>query len=506
VKKKAGRGSKHIKKSFRFRLALVVVGLISFAITVCVVMNCFFLNSFYSKNRRDDLEKTFYTVKTIFEENNRGIISENDILTVASLCDKYGISLIIADPSVEKIYVHGDSTDILSSRLEEILINSSHNFIDGRIIKQNSDFTMVKVHDENADLDYLEIVATFNSNVIMLMRGALDVSSYATIANIFFSVVGVCVIIICAIIVSAVAYKLSYRLYRIVNISEKMTRMDFNVRYEGETGDEIDALGYNMNKLADELQKNISELKHANLELKKDIQKKNEIEETRTQFLSNVSHELKTPLAIIQGYAEGLKESVNDDSESRDFYCDVIIDEANKMNTMVRKLLTLNQIESGGGNIELERFNVVEVIKQRLNAVAIMLEQQDARVVLSCDEEVFVWADEFKIEEVITNYLSNAINHLGGEKVIKITVEKNENDIVRVTVFNSGNHIPEDDLEKIWDKFYKVDKARTREYGGSGIGLSIVKAIMNSHKQSCGVINVNGGVAFWFEMDGRTTV
>jgi len=306
--------------------------------------------------------------------------------------------------------------------------------------------------------------------------------------------------------VSAVAYKLSYRLYRIVNISEKMTRMDFNVRYEGETGDEIDALGYNMNKLADELQKNISELKHANLELKKDIQKKNEIEETRTQFLSNVSHELKTPLAIIQGYAEGLKESVNDDSESRDFYCDVIIDEANKMNTMVRKLLTLNQIESGGGNIELERFNVVEVIKQRLNAVAIMLEQQDARVVLSCDEEVFVWADEFKIEEVITNYLSNAINHLGGEKVIKITVEKNENDIVRVTVFNSGNHIPEDDLEKIWDKFYKVDKARTREYGGSGIGLSIVKAIMNSHKQSCGVINVNGGVAFWFEMDGRTTV
>ena len=119
----------------------------------------------------------------------------------------------------------------------------------------------------------------------------------------------------------------------------------------------------------------------------------------------------------------------------------------------------------------------------------------------------YVWADQFKIEEVITNYISNAINHvesLGGEKAyIKIWLGKaGLNDKkVRIHVFNTGKHIPENDMDKIWDKFYKVDKARTREYGGSGVGLSIVKAIMNSHNQKCGADNVENGVDFWFELD-----
>ena len=113
---------------------------------------------------------------------------------------------------------------------------------------------------------------------------------------------------------------------------------------------------------------------------------------------------------------------------------------------------------------------------------------------------VWVWADEFKIEEVITNYLNNAMNHLDGERQITISIFR-EGDQVRITVFNTGQHIPEEDLDNLWTKFYKVDKARTREYGGSGIGLSIVKAIMDSHNKSCGVENVDGGVEFWFTVD-----
>ena len=120
---------------------------------------------------------------------------------------------------------------------------------------------------------------------------------------------------------------------------------------------------------------------------------------------------------------------------------------------------------------------------------------------------VYVWADEFKIEEVVTNYLSNALNHLDGEKVIRIrldTLPGNEDgrDRIRISVFNSGSPIPDEDLPNIWTKFYKVDKARTREYGGSGIGLSIVKAIMDSHHQECGVRNLEDGVEFWFTLDG----
>ena len=254
-----------------------------------------------------------------------------------------------------------------------------------------------------------------------------------------------------------------------------------------------------MNRLSETLENTISELKSANNELQQDIEKKIQIDEMRKEFLSNVSHELKTPLALIQGYAEGLKECINDDEESREFYCEVIMDEADKMNQMVKKLLTLNQLEFGNDAIVMERFNITELIQGVIHAQQIMIGQNQIRVEFS-EEPLYVWADEFKVEEVVTNYLSNAIHYAMNEKIIRITYERKEK-CVRVKVFNTGNNIPEDELERIWVKFYKVDKARTREYGGSGIGLSIVKAIMESFNQKCGVVNHENGVEFWFELD-----
>ena len=204
----------------------------------------------------------------------------------------------------------------------------------------------------------------------------------------------------------------------------------------------------------------------------------------------------------MQGYAEGLKENISDDPESREFYCDVIMDEAAKMNKLVKNLLTLNQLESGRDEVTMERFDVVSLIRGVLQSMDIMIQQKEAKVNFEASDPVYVWADEFKIEEVVTNYTSNALNHLNGEKEIEIRVLP-EDDRVRVTVFNTGTPIPEEDIPKLWNKFYKVDKARTREYGGSGIGLSIVKAIMESLHQQYGVQNYDNGVEFWFTLDRK---
>ena len=133
-----------------------------------------------------------------------------------------------------------------------------------------------------------------------------------------------------------------------------------------------------------------------------------------------------------------------------------------------------------------------------------MIQQAEASVDFIADEAVYVWADEPKTEQVIRNYLTNAIHHVQNEKRIEIRVISNGG-TVRVTVFNSGRPIPEEDLEKLWDKFYKVDKAHTREYGGNGIGLSIVKAIMESFHQKYGVNNFENGVAFWFDLDAEAS-
>ena len=191
-----------------------------------------------------------------------------------------------------------------------------------------------------------------------------------------------------------------------------------------------------------------------------------------------------------------------EEKESRDYYCEVIMDEANKMNKMVRQLLTLNALESGHDQASMERFDLMELVNGVLTSTRILMEQKEAVISFSNDHPVYVWADEFKIEEVMTNYVSNALNHLSGERRIEIIIEEEENEVM-VSVKNTGDPIPEEDLPNIWTKFYKVDKARTRAYGGSGIGLSIVKAIMDSHHKECGVENVEDGVRFWFTLDSK---
>ena len=213
-----------------------------------------------------------------------------------------------------------------------------------------------------------------------------------------------------------------------------------------------------------------------------------------------MSHELKTPIALIQGYAEGLTEGMCEDEESRNYYCGVIMDEAVKMNRMVKQLLNLTALEFGNDTPVMETFNLTDVIRGIITSSSILIQQKEAQVIFEHQDPLPVVADEFKIEEVITNYLTNALNHANGEKKIEIQAEELETQ-VKVTVFNTGDPIPEEDIPKLWTKFYKVDKARTRAYGGSGIGLSIVKAIMESHHQEYGARNVEGGVEFWFTLE-----
>ncbi|MBQ4149179.1 MAG: two-component sensor histidine kinase, partial [Clostridium sp.] len=252
---------------------------------------------------------------------------------------------------------------------------------------------------------------------------------------------------------------------------------------------------------SDRLKEAIGELRLANDQLQKDIDEKVKIDEMRKEFIADVSHELKTPIALIQGYAEGLSEGMAEDPENRDYYCSVIVDESQKMNTMVRQLLSLSALEFGQEPGEMTAFSLPELIRGVIAKSGIVLREKELSVEFDCAEDIQVYADEFRIEEVVTNYLNNAINHAAGDRRIAIAIgDSDEKNVVRVTVYNSGKHIPEEDLDKLWQKFYKVDKARTRAYGGSGIGLSIVKAVMDSHHRKYGAENCEGGVKFWFDV------
>ena len=286
-----------------------------------------------------------------------------------------------------------------------------------------------------------------------------------------------------------------------------MSKLDFSKKYRvKDTDDEINNLGKSINTMSDKLEATIKQLRNTNVELEKDIEEKSKIDEMRKQFISDVSHELKTPIALIQGYAEGLIENVNDDEESRKFYAEVILDESNKMDTLVKQLLELMKLEYGKREFNNVEFNIGELIKEVIRKCDVMLKEKQIEVEYDDTKEVYVNADEFYIEQVITNYLTNAIKNaktINEKKKIQVKVEETKKQKVRITVFNTGDKIKDEELERIWKRFYKSDSSRNREDGGTGIGLSLVKAIMNNYKNDYGVNNKEDGVEFYFELDKR---
>lgn len=488
-----------MKHSLTKQITSIVCFLVAGAIAFCWLLNTTLLENYYIMNKKKVLMENF---QTISKASANDILETRDFkVTFDNMCSNGNIMTMILSSDGKIVQSSVNDWETLREEFMNILFGSVHD----EMLINRDDYQIMKKTDKRLNSEYLVLVGALDNGDLIFMRTALEsIRESAMISNQFLLIIGALAILAALIVGFFVTRRITRPILQLTDISKRMVELDFNAKYKSRRkyGNEIDQLGDHINRLSANLERTISELKTANVELQKDIEKKTQIDEMRKDFLSNVSHELKTPLALIQGYAEGLQDCINDDAESREFYCDVIIDEADKMNRMVKKLLTLNQLEFGNDQVVMERFDITELIQGVANSSKILLQQKGIELELDHLEETYVWADEFKVEEVITNYLSNAINHADGEKKIRIFYTKFE-DKLRISVFNTGKPIPEEDIDQIWVKFYKVDKARTREYGGSGIGLSIVKAIMDSFRQKCGVVNHENGVEFWLELSTK---
>ncbi|MBS5082989.1 MAG: HAMP domain-containing sensor histidine kinase [Clostridiales bacterium] len=489
-----------MKHSIRRQMALIFIGLVVLMLVANWLINNFFLESYYVVKK----EKVLVNV---FQEINKGDIDNNYNTSefwenLNSLCGQNNINLAILNENLLPLYTSNDSKEVknMVGRVFGYVMGLDNSDIS--ILRQGDNFLVQKNWDDISKSEFLEMWGILDSNDYVIMRIPLDsIRDNVKISNEFLTYISIIFILLAIIIIWWLSNHITAPILELSDLSKRMASLDFNAKYKSGGKNEIGQLGDHFNQMSETLETTISELKTANNELQKDIEQKIQIDEMRKDFLSNVSHELKTPIALIQGYAEGLRECINDDEESRDFYCEVIMDEASKMNQMVKKLLTLNQLEFGQEKVVMERFDLTALVRGVVQSAGILGQQKGAKIIFEQEQPVYAWADEFKIEEVITNYVSNALNHVANEMIVEVKI-CSVNQKIRVSVFNTGLPIPEEDLDKIWIKFYKVDKARTREYGGSGIGLSIVKAIMDSYRQKCGAINYDNGVEFWFELDG----
>ncbi|MCM1236652.1 MAG: HAMP domain-containing histidine kinase [Ruminococcus flavefaciens] len=523
---------KHYTSSIRMKLIIAMTCILGLTMVTFCVMNYVFLPHFYQQKKVSLLRDSFTQVNHIVagdqeyqDQNNASGLAAKSTLSLEKLEEDRATSIYIFQLTnfLGEIFYSFDypDEDVLTKDQSRIIEDMTREYVPGvtpgqwsevraagkELIQRGGDFSVYKVMDDRIGSNYIELFGQLQSGEFVYLRTNFQsMKENVQIFNRFMIYVACGALIAAMILMILIGNSLTKPILQIADIAKQMAELNFEVRYPVETSDEIGVLGNSINVLSDTLESTISELKAANNELQNDIQDKIQIDEMRKEFLSNVSHELKTPIALIQGYAEGLQDNISDDQESREFYCEVIIDEANKMNKMVKKLLTLNQIEFGKEQVNFERFDIIQVVQSVIQSAALLAEQKGARIILSEDYgSAYVWADEYMVEEVITNYISNAINHVDGEKRIEVTIEQQE-DKLRVSVFNTGKPIPESELDKIWIKFYKVDKARTREYGGSGIGLSIVKAIVDTMNQKCGVQNHEDGVEFWFELDIKSNI
>jgi two-component system sensor histidine kinase VanS len=356
-------------------------------------------------------------------------------------------------------------------------------------------------NDPTLNISFMVLKRQLADGDVLLIRLPLAaVAESATYASRFMAFSGLVAMLAGGIWAYFFARRFTAPLKELSAAAHNISRLDFSQKCAISGEDELAQLGESINNLSTQLNKAIAELNERNRQLAADVEKERSLDKLRKNFISSVSHELKTPVSLILGYAEGLKENVADDADSRNYYCSVIIDEAAKMDKLIKDLLDLSQVESGFFRMQRTDFDLSPLIDDLLLKYRARLADKGISLVVEKAPPILVSGDELRVEQAIINLLNNAIDHADNEKLIRLTVAEGP-DKIRLSLFNTGKQIAADCLDNLWLSFYKTDQARTREFGGYGLGLSIVRAIQELHGNAYGVENVAGGVVFWFELD-----
>lgn len=364
--------------------------------------------------------------------------------------------------------------------------------------EKHGEYKFMNIVDNVSGSEYIMYNAALKNGYTATMRvQKLMMENSADIANRFLLVVAIICLGASIFWVIVFTKQFSKPISDMNVISRKMANLDFSEKLTPTSEDEIGQLAVSINELSEKLDETLLDLRKSNAQLRDEIELERRIDAMRKDFVANVSHELKTPISIIQGYAEGLKLGVCDNPES---YCDTILEESIRMNRLVLDLLELSRYESGQISIDRCSFNVASLVLSLCRKLSVRSEEAGAEIVTDRCEDVFVFADPVHIEQVISNYLSNAISHVnrGGKITVEVTTE---NGLAVVRVENTGHHIAEEEMPMLWQSFYRSDKSHKRDSSRFGLGLSIVKSILELHGRECGVYNTEDGVCFWFNLD-----
>ena len=465
-------------KTIKTKLFLIFTIFMILVVVCGVLLNSIFLESYYIYKNKGIFVSVSEKISDEYINNKE---NSDEYINMVNSID--GISTTIVDQNfnIEFTSINQKSNineKRVSKEIKQLILDNEK-----KISKKYIYDTEEKNNDQNTKLVFISKMS--NGEFIILRKPVKGIHESVSIANQFYIFAGLIVIFIGGIFILIFSKKITKPIIEMSNVAENISNLEFDKRVNIESQDEIGKLGESINKISEKLSASINGLKQ-------DV-------ERRKQLVSNMSHELKTPIGIIKGYAEGLKYGVVDDKEKMAKYCSVLVEECDRMDNLVRELLTHSKMEAGMVELNITSFDSGEFISKIAERFKPTFIEKGITFDFKCVNNYIISADSDMLEKAINNFITNAIDYVEGRNFIQLTAEKKEKGI-KISVFNTGNHIPTEDLEKIWDIYYKVDKARSRKYGGHGLGLSIVRLIVQLHGGITKVENVGEGVIFSLEI------
>ena len=542
------RGLDSEKISLKWKIFLYFITFSAIMLIVLWVLQTIYLEDFYKSIKRKEMKSLLNSITEYIEMYNDGDISDDaEVQQEIRDIDKE-VCVVIVDKDGNTEYslegtfgciLHTVDKEVLSQMFEEarkadeVIQISEKEFLKRRgdepgDVKDDKNFNDIKDTDGTDDADDADDADSENNesnkgdnsdanstdgkSTIHLGRGSEKPDGYgrnseqivfgkyyldskgmelgifvctdvspvnATVHTIRFQMIYISLIMVLLSLLLAlvVSSRISGSIIKINESAKELSKGNYDVRFEGKDYKEASELSKTLNKTAKELSK---------------------VDDVRRELIANVSHDLRTPLTMIKGYAEMM---IDIPGENTPENVQVIIDEAGRLTGLVNDMLDISKIESGIAEIDKKTYDITESIKKIIGIHAKFLEHNGYDVWFEYKEHVFIRADEYKINQVIYNLLGNAVNYTGDDKEVKI-IQKVKNGKVKIEVKDTGEGIPEDELDNVWNRYYKIDKNHRRAVIGTGLGLSIVKNVLELHDAEYGVISeVGKGSTFWFEMD-----
>ena len=481
-------------KTMKSRLTAIILLILFCVFTIQFMANYLFAETYYIRQKSEIMNESYSTIRAATRE------SEDNIIDIMSTYEyNNNLQFTLANSNFKIIYSSKQYS--FNTKKNKKGIKSSFNFKANLNLFSKDATPILKEKKSSRDILLLYGIIELNGedHYLVIRTPVQAIRDDMNNTNMFILYVSAIALIIGTVFVYFVAKKTAKPIEEMDRVANHISSLDFSIRVtELPTKDEIGRLSKSINQMADKLEENISQLQIANEKLEKENENITRIDNQRKEFITNLSHELKTPLAVLGGYTEMLKDNSN--GIDKEYYYDVILDEVNNMTRLVTNLLDLSSMENGLASNDFEILDMTEIVSNVISRNDILFQNKDLNYTLETKEHYSVLGNKLYLERAFTNYITNAVKYTKEGHSIDIKVTSSNEDVV-VTVFNETKPIATNELTCIWDQFYRLDKARTRNENGSmGIGLYFVKTIMNAHRGKYGVRNVDGGVEFWLSL------